>query len=1042
MLFRTLLFACALLAFGALSQCCTGALRQQASLISSAAAAERPTTRQWKPDASNSAANERESVEHAQTHSHIAPDPVEHWAYQPPLDVQPPAVDDVSWPTSPIDAFILDDLEQAGLRPAERADKTTLLRRVTFDLIGLPPSPDEIGAFLADESPDAFERAVDRLLGSPHYGERWARHWLDLVRYSDTNGVVLDPVKPNAYQYRDYVIDALNQDLPYDQFVREQIAGDLQSEPRLSRDGAYVASPIGSGFWWLGEIMHQLSDHRVSDADELENQIDVFGKAFLGVTLACARCHDHKFDPISQEDYYALGGILSSTTNAQVCLDSDSKRREIETLRDRIADLESRLQAIQDANDVDAKWREETVQRARGMANYLAAIREVIQEWNYPQRSNIVEVAKRRRLDSQRLLVWFDAVTNAASPTDPLFYGWHRLTTCAPEAFRRHAKTVQTQWQRTSSHDSPTLRVWQDFEGDDFGDWQASGAAFGSGPLSRAQIDAINVQGRQFASSSNPSDALTGRLVSPSFVVDESTRYLVFWIAGGADAARTCVNLITHSGVRPQGFEWVATGRNSLQFEPVVWNLERFEGREVYIEVVDQSCDPWGRIMVDDFSFSSKPISPPKLPPHRGLLALLTEASSRAELDAGYEALLVRALERRDLPIQEIQLDELLNDPDALFVCWANEADGPLYPRIELVSLLRQEDRSRWAEMYSLQQRLESELPDSTWAFVSRDRAEPRDMPLHQRGDPLNTRDDVPRRVPASLGSTGQHPTGSGRLELAEWVTSANNPLFARVIVNRIWKHHFGTGLVATPDNFGQLGERPSHSELLDYIARRFMESGYSLKAMHRLMLVSSTYTQSAAASPAARTLDPDNRLLQHMPTRRLEAEAVRDTVAHLGGSLGSRLFGPPIDFVHESAPLRRSVYLKVARNDKDELLTAFHCPRPSSTVGERYATRTPKQSLVMLSDPLARLSARAWAERIVTTFDADEQRVARMYLEAMGRAPSTSELQVAQQFIAQQRQRLSEVEPDPVRTVDLELELWSDLAHVLFNLDEFVTIY
>jgi len=997
---------------------------------------------------SDAAAEEASESEGETNESGYASDPDQHWAYQPLQDHRPPEVDDVSWPSSPIDAFILRKLEQAGLGPSAPADKLALLRRVTFDLIGLPPTPEEIEAFLADDSPEAFAHVVDRLLESPHYGERWARHWLDLVRYGDTNGVVTDPVKPNAFRYRDYVIDAFNEDLPYDQFVREQIAGDLLPNPRMSRDGSHVASPIGSGFWWLGEIMHQLSDPTISNADELENQIDVFGKAFLGVTMACARCHDHKFDPISQEDYYALGGMLYSTTNVQVCLDTPAKQQAISTRRDRIAELRHELQTILADNDVSRRWREERMKMAQDTSIYLAAIREVLRGSEYPQRDDVIEVAERRGLDSERLLVWFDAVNNARAPTDPLFYAWYRLAKCPPEAFRRRARTLSVQWQASSSADGSPVTGWQDFEGNDFGKWKSIGAAFGDAPISRDVVEAVNVQGTKFASSSHPHDGLTGRLVSPSFTVDPSTRYLIFWVAGGADKTNTCVNLITHSGVRPQGFEWVATGRNSNQFEPVVWNLERFEGREVYIEVVDQSVGDWGHIMVDNFCFSAEPLRPPTLPPHRDLLVLLNEAKTHEELDAGYQALLLRALGRRDLQLAEIDRDDLLNDPDTLFLCWATEADGPLNPKFDLASLLSRESRPRWTRLFEIHDQLEDELPESTWAFVSRDRDEPDDMPLHYGGDPQAPGDKVRRAVPASLASfftATPEEQSSGRLELADWVTSPDNPLTARVMVNRIWKHHFGRGLVATPDNFGQLGESPSHPELLDYLAHRFIESGWSIKAMHRLMLLSSTYQQSDKSSAEAADQDPDNLLLHHWSPRRLEAEAIRDAMACLAGALERRVYGPPGEIRNygpQTPPFRRSIYLTVPRLEGDNLLSAFNFPKPASTVGQRYASRSPEQSLVILTHAFARTNARRWAKRIIAEDSTNERRISQLYREGLGRSPSETEQQAAIRFLEQQRQCLLELESSQEAERELELEAWTDLAHVMFNLEEFVTTH
>jgi hypothetical protein len=712
------------------------------------------------------------------------------WSLQPVRAVPPPPTDS-PWAAAPVDRFLLAKMRGQGLSPAAPADKRSWLRRVTFDLVGLPPTPAEIDAFLADASSDARKTVVERLLASPHYGERWARHWLDLVRYAETNGHEFDNNKLDAWRYRDYVIRAFNQDVPYDQFVREHIAGDLMENPRATSDGAFLESPLGTGALWFGEVLNSATDSVKSRADTVDNQIDVLGKTFLGLTVACARCHDHKFDPIPTSDYYSLAGVLHSTGVREAIIDTPARQ---------------------------------------------AAIRAGV---------------------------------------------------------------------------APKLR-----EGDELfsGPWTPAGAAFDS---------------------PTPDARLVGSLTSAKF------RMPKLWIhvrmSGTAQKPER-----EDSALR---FTLVADDHKSLHLFPsgkpgYEWKTLRATkeiGRECYFEIVDRSRT--GHIAVDKVVIS-------------------------------------------------------------------DHAKPP-------------EDR---------------ELPESAFAMVARDE-NVGDVRIHIRGSHTNLGQLVPRRFLRVIAGDDQSPPrGSGRLELAEWMASRRNPLTARVMVNRVWKHHFGQGLVRSADNFGRMGDRPSHPELLDWLAQRFMDGGWSVKDLHRTMALSNAYAMSSVESADAARLDPGNALLSHMPVRRLEAEAIRDSILAVTGKLDPKLYGPSV-MPHiskyqdgrgkpESGPAdgagRRSIYVQVRRNFLTPMFLAFDYPLPISTIGVRGSSTVPSQALLMMNNEFVARSAKAWADGTASETDS-AKRIERMYVAAFGRLPEDWERREVSAFAARGS--------------------WADVCHVLLNSAEFLYV-
>ncbi|WP_428308794.1 DUF1553 domain-containing protein [Lacipirellula sp.] len=819
-----------------------------------------------------------------------------HWAWRP--IVKPATPTDVgAAPASPIDAFLLAKLNDAKLVRAELADRGALLRRTSFDLVGLPPTPAEIHEFENDPSPQTRERIIDRLLASPHFGERWARHWLDVVRYAETLGHESDFPLTEAWRYRDYVIRAFNADLPYDQFVREHIAGDLLEEPRRHPTERFNESILATGFWYLGEAVHAPVDARADQATRLENQVDVFSKAFLGLTVACARCHDHKFDAISTKDYYALAGYLASSHQQVARLDPNG---ELEAGAARLAELH-------------------------------AAGREAI-----------VSAALFSQLEGEL----------------------------------HHADA--------DVHGDPSEQVFADFSGG-FEHWFRTGWAFGDAPTKpgdwrvRAAQPAILAPG--VAHSGRFAERLPGVLRSPTFTIEKP--HLHYRVAGRQSKVRLIVDGYAMDPFTPQLFEGFTFEVDGDEFQWRSQDASRYLGHRAHLEFVDAGA---GWLAVNEVRFSEN-----KQPP----------ADNRSKLES--------------MPV-----------PD-----WALQSE-PIAGLTSLAQSMRSIDEL---------------LPDPVAAVAIGD-GSGEHLRVHIRGN-YKTPGELARRrlLEAITADDPPHEMpGSGRLELAERMFREDNPFVARVMVNRIWFHLMGRGLVPTVDNFGALGEPPSHPELLDYLAARFIEEGWSIKRLIREIMLSDAYQRSTVGVPASEIADPQNRLLHRANVRRLEGEAIRDALLCNSGRLDRTLLGPPVP-IHlspfmdgrgkpaTSGPLdgagRRSIYLEVRRNFLAPFLLAFDMPAPATCVGQRNASNVPAQALTLLNDPLVLELCGRWAERIVAEPSSTDGRIRELYLTAFGREPMPAEATAANEFVLQQSAERG--------TNDNDEQVWADLCHVLVNVKEFI---
>jgi hypothetical protein len=954
-----------------------------------------------------------------------------HWSFQPLAQVSPPVVKRRDWPTADSDRFILAALEAKGLEPAPQADKRTWLRRVSFDLIGLPPVAAEIDAFLSDETPQAYEKVVDRLLDSPHYGERWGRHWLDLVRFAETYGHEFDYEIPNAWRYRDYIIRAFNADLSYNKLVIEHLAGDLLREPRRHPTEKFNESVIGTGFFWLGEAKHSPVDIRAEEAARVDNQIDVLCKTFMGMTVSCARCHDHKFDPIPTTDYYALFGFLQSSRMQQAFIDDPEPwaRRldQMQAQESQISQLVRQAVHATRGTQIEQAWPK------------LVAANEITPADDAALNSAAEQLGLDREILRRYLA---EKKTAAQDPEHPL-HAWAALAAVPAEQFATARADLsrrlfdQAEKSKRAQDDAYDLA---DFDRPDFGDWFVSGYAFGDHPVNTAEVLRLQALQRPLPSGFQPGAAhsgslsprLRGVLRSPTFTLDRER----IWIrVAGKD---TRIRLVMDEFHLIQNPIYGGLVLNPGSPDKYVWmemNVKMWPGHRAYLEFIDDSD---GTITVDRIVLANGG-PPPARPSATSLeLAQDPQIKSPADLQARLHELLRQAVKfgGHDQDVASLSVAELAT--------WLYR-DGLFGSIPNAMSQQPAATQSEFARLSTELAQLEAAIPVPNRAIAMTD-GTPENERVFIRGNHKTQGEEVRRRLLEVLGANQPAITnGSGRLELAERIVDPKNPLTARVIVNRIWQHHFGEGLVRSPDDFGHMGQLPSHPELLDFLAQEFMQDGWSMKRMHRRLLLSSTYRMASHGDAAADAADPQNRLWHKMPVMRLEAEVIRDSILAVSGRLTRNQFGPGVlpyltAYMNGrgrpgSGPLdgdgRRSIYINVRRNFLTPMLQAFDYPIPFTTIGRRTVSNVPAQALCLMNNQFVTQQAETWAKNLEGQVQTEPSaRVQNMYVAAFSRPPTTQELLEGIEFVASQGK---------LYPPDQQFRAWADYAHILFNVKEFI---
>ena len=752
------------------------------------------------------------------------------WSFQPVRQVEPPPVKNTGWAKTPIDRYILAKLEEKDLKPVAAADPRTLIRRITFDLTGLPPTPEEIETFLkeSDAKPQtALEALIDRLLASPHYGEAQARHWLDLARYAEDQAHTFG-VKPNnnAYRYRDWVVSAFNSDLSYDRFVKYQIAADLMDDG----SDAMVQHKAALGFFGLGAQYYKNTDAAKAAADELDDRVDTLTRGFLGLTVSCARCHDHKFDPIPTQDYYSIAGIFWSSKLSEVSMVS----------------------------------KEEMARYQEGQKKVLAAEKKV---------KDLVQTEK-------------DKLMAAKIDDLPLYF----LAAWKLEA-NRLAKS--------------------DFS-----------------PAAQAKLDKLD--------------------------------------AGTLD------------------------------------RLTKFMNRK------------GDKIPVLDGWFKNLPKA--------GTPSEPTPEVIKAAKD--FRDAVKSAVDKKGDKAKGDMLLALFNDKGGVFPI--AEAD--------VVKKMTLECKQQFDALKKEQSEVVKSVPAAPPMAHGISDATPVDLKIYVRGNPAKQGELAPRRFLRIVA--GDNPPaykkGSGRLELAEAIADPKNPLTARVMANRIWQQHFGRGIVGTPSNFGKLGDAPTHPELLDYLTGRFVANGWSIKKLHREILLSTTYQLSSERDPAAMQIDADNRLLWHASRQRLQVEPWRDALLAVSGKLDRKLGGQTMN-IDNADNTRRTLYAKISRHDLSGFLRLFDFPDANITASGRSETTVPQQQLFVINSPFMINQAKAFAARLQNEEKDDAARIGRAYLLAFGRPATDDERLIGIKFLGGK-----DSSEDAIRN---KLSRWERYTQALLASNEFMYI-
>jgi hypothetical protein len=777
-----------------------------------------------------------------------------HWAFQPVTKPAVPSVKNQKWVKSPIDAFVLAKLESKDMKPATTADKRTLIRRATFDLTGLPPTQEELSAFLADRSPDAYEKLIDRLLASPRYGERWGRHWLDVARYADTKGYLAGGVERRfgySYTYRDYVIRAFNEDLPYDRFLKEQIAADMMP---LGDDKRPLAA---LGFLTLGR------QFLGNQNDIIDDRIDLICRGLMGVTVACARCHDHKFDPIPTKDYYSLYGVFASSTEPaeKPLLGTTPDPKDNEAYQAEHKKLEQKLE---DFRLAEVRKQQADIRKHTG--DYL---KTAVDTKAMSDRGAANKLIQERKLERDVVEAWVKYLDTLMQKHDPVFSPW-------------------------------------------------------------AQLAAL------------PAD-------------------------GFADKAKPVLEALGKDGAKP--------------VHPLIVNA--FRGRTIT---------------------SLKDVAER----YNETFASLEKKFQDAEMDAK------KKNTAAPTALPDAQENELRN---ALLA-----TTSPSYVAPEKYDILLDGARPKLRELRADIDRLDAVHPGAparAMALVDKDK--PVNPVVFVRGSPGNRGPQVPRQFLEVLSGPDRKPfqKGSGRLELAEAIASKNNPLTARVYVNRVWMIHFGNPLVRTTADFGVRCDPPTNPQLLDFMAAYFMENNWSIKKLHKLLMVSSAYTQSSDADPAVNAkyalLDPNNNLLWHMNRQRLDFESMRDTILSVSGKLDLKQGGLPVELTSAPYTGRRTVYGFIDRQNLPGVFRAFDFANPDVSTSQRFTTTVPQQALFFMNSPfLADQAKNLMARKELATAKNDDERVKQLYNLAFQRLPSRDEVDMAKRYVAEQA-ALTDVSNQPV---------------------------
>lgn len=814
-----------------------------------------------------------------------------HWAFQPLANPKTPVVKNTTWPKNDIDRFLLAKQEERQIKPGPHAAPAQLLRRIHLDLIGLPPSPEEVDAFEKDPSPSHYAHIVDRLLERPQYGERWGRHWLDVVRFAESGGYEFDGFRPGAYFFRDWVIKALNADMPYNEFVQRQFAGDVMG-------GDPIEGAAATGFLVAGPYPGQITAKTKERIryDQLDDMLSTAGGAMLGLTIGCVRCHDHKYDPITQADYYSLAAALARTEHGEVKIEKpnvDVEKKKaayaahsatLTSLRETFAKthLESALQAAATAATKPAPWQSLEAFSVNAQTAFLEATSGGIVVYTGNKVKDDIYTLKFRTLQKDVRGLRLDAFSDSKLPRKG-------------PGLSDNGNFVLSDVKVTAKPLDPTSKEK-------------------SKALVLKAVAASHEQKNYPLANAVDNNPGSGWAVDPEQGKDHAA---IFSIDGGAPL-----------------FEGGTELEVALRFTGY-FGLGRFRIAFSQSSETPSLTDP---VTPQDAAelVTAKGLDPAKLN-QATMVESVIRWLSGTHPDAAKIASAEFDLQKHQPRPEFVNVYSTKTGGADVFLLRRGEVDNKAGKAdTGFIQVLSRADRSRWVE------------------------------------------------------SEKTHP----RVALGKWMTDEKEgagPLLARVMVNRIWKHHFGKGIVNTTNDFGTQGDRPTHPELLDHLASQFIADGWKMKSLHRRIVTSAAYQMSHSLDPDARKTDPDNILVWNRPARRLEAEAIRDSLLVTAGILSSDMFGPSVNNLDSN---KRSIYLRVKRSELIPFLTLFDAPEPTQSIGDRGITTLPTQALTMLNSPFVRNAAAKLAARAIAKDASPRGALEHAFRIALSRPPDPSELE------------------------------------------------
>ncbi len=959
---------------------------------------------------------------------------LDHWSFKPVTRPAPPQTSNRKWARNDIDRFIVARLEQENLKPSPETDRVSWLRRVYFDLIGLPPSPEQVDAFVKDRRRDAYERVVDELLASPRYGERWAQHWLDVVRYADTHGFEVNTERPHAWPYRDYVIRAFNKDTPYDQFIREQIVGDA-----LGEDAA-TGFLITASVLLPGQIGADDVSKRLARQDAIDEMVVNIGQTFLGLSVGCARCHDHKFDPISARDYFAMQAFVAGVEyedREMRTSETESQRRADEKLKARVLEIDQSLAkfvplARPGSGTVRVPSAKENVETFVPVTAKF--VRFTIHDANLHPTLGLIEPC----IDE------FEIFTDETQPRNV--------------ALASAGTKVTASGSRTSG--SHKLEHINDGKYGNSRSWMADAAGRGWVKFELPEPARI----AKIVWSRDREGTFTDRLAT-AYTLEagaspESLQTLVS-TPPPRPAVNARVNTDRFAPVKTKRVRFTIRGTNNL--EPCVDELEVFDTNGVNIALASKgtTATSSGNTVVAD-RHELRFVNDGEYGNSRSWMSS-EHGGGWVALEFAEERVIDRVVWGRDRKgefTDRLATNYVIEVADA-FGAWRVVADasdraikssGDKTGQITLAGLNASETREATRlmdEKKSLEGKIRAS-EENRLAFAGKFRT-PDKIHLLHRGDPEQPKDEVVPAVLSALGSKKlprETAEQERRRALADWIASPENPMTARVMVNRIWQGHFGAGLVDTPSDFGRNGGKPSHPELLDWLASEFVRGGWSVKQMHRLIVLSATYRQKAVISesvisrsvrraggvatektdslntdllitdsPTAQQRDSDVRLLWRFPSRRLESEPIRDSMLAVSGQLNLKMYGRGFDLFNQRGGLsgfkpvesfsgdglRRMIYAHKVRREREAVFGAFDCPDAGQSTARRRESTTPIQALNLFNSRFTIDQAETFAARVKKEAGDDVTRqIHRAYQLALSRKATAAELAEARPFVAE----------------------------------------